>query len=90
MLNQFFLHLLLTVPCCSNEIQTIKRKYANDSDSTKQGEIEIDIPMIIVGNKMDLEQIRRVAVYEGKLMARKFNALFMEASAKTGENVEVE
>jgi small GTP-binding protein len=44
-----------------------------------------DIPLILVGNKTDLE--RKVAKRDGEIFARKLNAQFIETSAKTGENV---
>jgi GTPase KRas protein len=46
-------------------------------------------PMILVGNKLDLNDDRVVSYEEGKNFARDCNIpLFMECSAKTGENVE--
>merc|ERR1711994_559740 len=51
-----------------------------------------DIPTILVGNKCDLEQEsntrRKVSQEEGKQLAEKINAMFIETSAKDNENVE--
>ncbi len=46
------------------------------------------IPMMLVGNKCDLEEKREVSTQEGADLARAFGASFKEASAKTRVNVE--
>ena len=48
---------------------------------------ENDVPMILVGNKIDLGQ-REVSKEEAEEVARKYGALYVETSAKTGENVQ--
>ena len=45
------------------------------------------IPIVIVGNKSDLEKHRIVKYEEGKEFADKHNYHFYEVSAKTGQNV---
>lgn len=45
-------------------------------------------PIIIVGNKCDLEQDRVVSKEEGMALARSFGCKFMETSAKQRINVE--
>lgn len=45
-------------------------------------------PMIIVGNKCDLEAERQVSRREGEMMAERFNCRFIETSAKSRINVE--
>lgn len=47
-----------------------------------------DFPIIVVGNKCDLEQGRVVSREEGMQMARSFKCHFMETSAKKRINVE--
>ncbi|MBY8985094.1 MAG: GTP-binding protein [Candidatus Lokiarchaeota archaeon] len=47
-----------------------------------------DIPCIIVGNKLDKNRERKVDLQSAKDKAKKFNAQYIETSAKTGENVE--
>ncbi len=47
-----------------------------------------DIPMILVGNKLDLEELRSVSLKDGENMAKEIGIPFFETSAKTGENVE--
>ena len=47
-----------------------------------------NIVIALVGNKLDLAQTARsVSVEEGKSYAEESSLLFLEASAKTGENV---
>ena len=46
-----------------------------------------DCVIMIVGNKSDLNQYRKVEFDEGKNFAQKYNALFFEVSAKNGSNV---
>lgn len=46
-----------------------------------------DIPIILVGNKLDLEEERAVTSEQGRALAQKFGTGFLEASAKTNTNV---
>jgi len=47
------------------------------------------VPIIILGNKVDLKDLRRVEQENGEKLQETTNALaFFETSAKTGENVE--
>jgi len=46
------------------------------------------VPMVVVGNKSDLESERQVSSQEGQDLARNFSAPFFETSAKTRVNVE--
>ena len=46
-----------------------------------------EVPMILVGNKCDLEDERVVSKDQGQHLARQFNCAFMEASAKVKINV---
>merc|ERR1711991_487786 len=46
------------------------------------------VPVIIVGNKCDLESERQVSASEGEELAKSFNVPFLETSAKTRVNVE--
>eukprot|EP00762_Andalucia_godoyi_P008127 ANDGO_02188.mRNA.1 Ras-like protein rasG len=47
-----------------------------------------DVPMVLVGNKADLENDRQVATQAGKNQARLYNSPFFETSAKDRMNVE--
>lgn len=42
---------------------------------------------MLVGNKLDLEEERKVSTDQGKALAQKFNCGFIEASAKTNTQV---
>lgn len=47
-----------------------------------------NVPILIVGNKCDLENERQVSYEEGKQLAESFNCKFFETSAKQRINVE--
>ena len=48
-----------------------------------------DIPIMLIGSKLDLQEYRAVSRDEGILAAKKYNlASFVELSSKTGQNVE--
>jgi len=47
-----------------------------------------DVPIIMVGNKCDLNELREVSTEEGRDLAKSFGAEFLEASAKTRTNIE--
>ncbi|KAM9999660.1 hypothetical protein ACTFIZ_008137 [Dictyostelium cf. discoideum] len=47
-----------------------------------------DVPIMMVGNKSDLDNERQVSYQEGKDLARCFGMSFMEVSAKTRSNIE--
>ena len=47
-----------------------------------------EMVVMVIGNKNDLESQRQVSREEGENFARENNLVFMEASAKTAENVE--
>lgn len=46
------------------------------------------MPMVLVGNKIDLEEQRQVSTREGVELARSFACPFFETSAKSRINVE--
>jgi len=47
-----------------------------------------EVPMILVGNKCDLQDQRVITTDQGEDLARKFSCAFLEASAKTRINVD--
>ena len=48
-----------------------------------------NIPIMLIGSKVDLKEFRAVTREEGILAAKKYNlSSFIELSSKTGENVE--
>lgn len=46
------------------------------------------MPFILVGNKVDLEHLRRVSSNEASALASEWNCPYVETSAKTRQNVE--
>jgi len=46
------------------------------------------IPLVLVGNKCDLESQREVSTLEGQQLAKSWHNCFVEASAKTRKNVD--
>lgn len=46
------------------------------------------LPMVVVGNKTDLEPQRQVSAEEGLKLAESFSAAFIETSAKNSQNVD--
>jgi Ras-related protein Rab-1A len=62
-------------------------------DELKKWKIEVeqhlsDYCSIIVANKMDLEDQREVSSQDGEELAQDFDGVFLETSAKTGENID--
>eukprot|EP01091_Cochliopodium_minus_P001820 TRINITY_DN11793_c0_g1_i1.p1 TRINITY_DN11793_c0_g1~~TRINITY_DN11793_c0_g1_i1.p1 ORF type:complete len:189 (-),score=33.07 TRINITY_DN11793_c0_g1_i1:37-603(-) len=49
---------------------------------------DLNIPMLIVGNKVDLDENREVSNEEGKMLASQYNFHFYESSAKKRINVD--
>ncbi|GAA5984179.1 hypothetical protein JCM10908_006082 [Rhodotorula pacifica] len=47
-----------------------------------------DLEVVVVGNKLDQEDDRQVPYLEASRWAQEHNALYVETSSKTGENVE--
>eukprot|EP01125_Pyxidicula_operculata_P004148 TRINITY_DN1604_c0_g1_i4.p1 TRINITY_DN1604_c0_g1~~TRINITY_DN1604_c0_g1_i4.p1 ORF type:complete len:134 (+),score=16.35 TRINITY_DN1604_c0_g1_i4:178-579(+) len=46
-----------------------------------------NVPMVLVGNKKDLEAKREVAMNKGRTAAREWGCAFLESSAKTDTNI---
>lgn len=47
-----------------------------------------EIPLVVVANKIDLEDSRAVSTEDGKAYAKEHDFIYVESSALTGENVE--
>ena len=47
---------------------------------------DTDIPFILIGNKLDLTNDRKITYKEGEDMANKYGVKYIEVSAKTGAN----
>jgi Ras-related protein Rab-6A len=48
---------------------------------------ETKATIVIVGNKSDLDKIRQVSIEEGEIKSKELDTMFIETSAKTGDNV---
>jgi small GTP-binding protein len=46
------------------------------------------VPMVLVGNKCDLHEQRVVPTKQGEELAKKWSCVFLEASARTRENID--
>ena len=67
-----------------------KNSFAELDDLIKRAEGVKDtenLPMVIVGNKCDLDDMRVVTTEEGKSLATKYNCPFFESSAKCRINI---
>ena len=69
---------------------TLIESFQNVKNWIKQIKEEVTdkVSIILVGNKIDMENQRVVSKEEGEKMAASYGLKFFECSAKTGENVE--
>ena len=69
---------------------TLIESFQNVKNWIKQIKEEVTdkVSIILVGNKIDMENQRVVSKEEGEKMAASYGLKFYECSAKTGENVE--
>ena len=51
-------------------------------------EVPDKVTIVLVGNKKDDEEHRKVTTEQGESMAKEFGVMFFECSAKTGENID--
>jgi len=77
----FILVYSITSRSSFDEISSFREQILRVKDKDK-------VPMVLVGNKCDLESERQVTTVEGQNLAKQFNCPFMESSAKTRVNVE--
>lgn len=47
-----------------------------------------EVVIAIVGNKLDAQDLRQVETKEARDFARTIDAIFLETSAKTGDNID--
>uniref|UniRef100_A0A6B2LKM7 Uncharacterized protein n=1 Tax=Arcella intermedia TaxID=1963864 RepID=A0A6B2LKM7_9EUKA len=57
-------------------------------DKIKLVKDEEDVPIVLVANKADLEQMREVSKEQGEALAQEFQCPFFETSAKSRMNVD--
>lgn len=68
----------ITTPSSFEKIREVREKILWTKDMSS-------VPMIIVGNKRDLENERKVPTATAEQFAQQCGCPFLEASAKTGE-----
>lgn len=71
----FVLVYSITAQSTFNDLQDLREQILRVKDKD-------DVPMVLVGNKTDLEAERVVGKEQGQNLARHFNCAFMETSAK--------
>lgn len=76
----FVLVYSITAQSTFNDLQDLREQILRVKDTD-------DVPMVLVGNKCDLEDERVVGKDQGANLARQFNCAFMETSAKAKINV---
>lgn len=76
----FVLVYSITAQSTFNDLQDLREQILRVKDTD-------DVPMVLVGNKCDLEDERVVGKDLGRSLASQFNCAFMETSAKAKINV---
>lgn len=76
----FLLVYSITAQSTFNDLQELREQILRVKDTD-------DVPMLLVGNKCDLEVDRVVGKEQGQNLARHFNCAFLETSAKARINV---
>jgi len=76
----FLLVYSITAQSTFNDLQDLREQILRVKDTD-------DVPMILVGNKCDLEDERVVGKDQGMNLARSFQCSFLETSAKNKVNV---
>ncbi len=71
----------ITARTSFEEIATFREQILRVKDADK-------VPLVLVGNKCDLEREREVSTQEGKELAKSFDCPFLETSARSRINVE--
>ena len=75
----FVLVYSVTSPTSFDQAKKIQKQILRVKDTP-------DIPIMLVANKIDLEDERAISTEEGKHLARELNCGYIETSAKTGYN----
>jgi small GTP-binding protein len=76
----FVLVYSITAQSTFNDLHDLREQILRVKDTD-------DVPMVLVGNKCDLEDERVVGKDQGINLARQYNCAFMETSAKAKINV---
>lgn len=65
-----------------DRVQQLQKKILQTKEKVK------DIPVILVGNKIDLKEKRQISTEEGQKLAKAFGCQFIETSARSRTNVD--
>ncbi|XP_021947542.1 ras-related protein Rap1 [Folsomia candida] len=76
----FVLVYSITAQSTFNDLQDLREQILRVKDTD-------NVPMVLVGNKCDLEEERVVGKDQGNALAHQFNCTFLETSAKAKVNV---
>ncbi len=76
----FFLVYSITAQSTFHDLMGLREQILRVKDAD-------DVPLVVVGNKCDLESERAVAKEQGHTLARQWNCTFLETSAKSKVNV---
>ncbi|KAG9393609.1 Small GTPase superfamily [Carpediemonas membranifera] len=79
--NGFVLVYSVTSQASFDDCRTLREQILRVKEKT-------EVPLILVGNKSDLDEERAVSEEEGKALAEEFGCLFIETSAKEDINIE--
>jgi GTPase KRas protein len=77
----FFLIYSVTDEVSFNKIKSLQQKITLAKKSK-------NVPIVLVGNKIDLEDQRKIPTQQGQDLANSFGCAFIETSAKTRYNVD--
>jgi small GTP-binding protein len=78
----FLLIYSITDPSSFQDIEQIHEQLLRSID-------EDQVPIVVIGNKSDLEEERGVSREEGKRYAKQIGASFFETSARFGTNIDI-
>eukprot|EP00744_Colponema_vietnamica_P027556 GILI01041398.1.p1 GENE.GILI01041398.1~~GILI01041398.1.p1 ORF type:complete len:188 (+),score=52.98 GILI01041398.1:75-638(+) len=76
----FMIVFAITSKASFDEVPSFRNQILRVKDAT-------EIPIVLVGNKCDLESDRQVKKEDAQALAQSFNISYIEASAKTGHAV---
>ena len=62
-------------------------KVVSINENVRNIHLDNNYPMLLVGNKSDLENERQISIEEGEELALSLKCFYLETSAKTGHNI---
>ena len=79
--------VLLTFDLTSNESFDNLKEWINSIKKNMESQ-NIYIPLVIIGNKLDMEELREIKKEDAEKFANENNYKYFETSAKTGEGID--